>query len=231
MIHIHCFHGFLGNSKDWDFLNSLESSNVKLLKHDLYSLLNDDQSMVNIELDAKYLDADYNMMLAYSMGGRLGTHIFDKELKMKEALFLSTGLGLLSEKEFQERKVFDSYWANKFLNDDWSTLIEDWNALDVLRGSKIARSESDYNRESLSKCFSVWGLAKQKNMREKINQWKRPVHWWVGSEDHKYIALSKSLNLKNIKIIENSGHRIIVDAQNEIRNFLTKRVEEILQCN
>ena len=115
---ITCLHGFLGNPRDWDFLRD-----------------------AGFEIETPPLDAipaHGDILLGYSLGGRLALQALLAGANYKRAILVSTGLGIEDESARAARRASDEAWAQRFESEDFETVIADWNAQPVLAGPALA---------------------------------------------------------------------------------------------
>src|SRR3954451_3505333 len=127
-------HGFLGRGSDWDFLRD------------------DGFDVATPPLDA--IPPRGDVLLGYSLGGRLALHALLAGASYTRAIFVSTGLGLEYGRE--ERRAADEHWAERFEHDDWASLMRDWNAQPVFGGHEAVREERDYDRAALARQLREW---------------------------------------------------------------------------
>lgn len=204
---IWALHGFLGVASDWDFL--LPREKVKAV--DLY------ENQQNFQLWAKSFNqrvresgAESNILLGYSLGGRLALHVFfdDPELWSK-ALFLSTHPGLKTEEEKEQRLQMDEVWAQRFLGDPWRDVMAGWNDQSVLsQGSSPQRSEENYEREKLAFCLRSWSLGLQDDFRPLIAEHREKITWLTGERDEKFSALAKEPSIQGHSL-KDCHHRLL----------------------
>jgi 2-succinyl-6-hydroxy-2,4-cyclohexadiene-1-carboxylate synthase len=223
-MYIHFLHGFLGKPSDWNFIHDKKSTN-KYIFHSI------EDFMPNDPIKEKYLQkwavkfndfifkssqfgGDKNILVGYSLGGRLALHSLCKNNNWKGAIIVSANPGLTNENDKLARLENDKKWARRFLEDDWSQLMHDWNAQGVFAGlnSTMHREEKQYDRKKLSQLMLEFSLAKQENLRDFIKQFKFPIHWLAGERDSKFVTIAKEMSLlnNNIKssIVPLAGHRI-----------------------
>src|SRR3954466_10003273 len=80
------------------------------------------------------------ILLGYSLGGRLALQALLAGAHYECAIFISTGLGIDDEVARQARRASDEAWAQRFENDDWDAVINAWNAQPVLAGPALPRT-------------------------------------------------------------------------------------------
>jgi 2-succinyl-6-hydroxy-2,4-cyclohexadiene-1-carboxylate synthase len=211
--HIHALHGFLGQPSDWPHLELVNKEQFHT-----YQLLKDFPIRPFSEWAERFNQkaaGDFNIFMGYSLGGRLGLHAISRNPEQwKAAIFVSTHPGLKSMDERKNRVATDDQWAERFLNDPWNQLMNDWNAQDIFKGDALVpqREESENDRQSLSKAFKIWSLGMQNDLRAKIASLEMPILWMVGERDHKYLKLAQELKFKHplskLCVVPETGHRL-----------------------
>ena len=226
-------HGFLGQPRDWDPIRN------HFLSYDWYSLdyLNIPETQPAdftswTENFKKWLDQNLShyeekIIMGYSLGGRLALHfVLNQPGYFHEAVFVSTGLGLKDESLKRDRVQSDLIWANDFLNLEWNQVIQKWNSQSVFQGAAIEpqRFEKDFNRKFLAQALIDWSLGKQEDLSQKLATIQIPTYWFAGEKDPKYCALletvRKQLPNAHTQIIDQVGHRLLLESPQEIVNCL-----------
>jgi len=185
---ITCLHGFLGNPHDWDFLRD-----------------------AGFEIETPPLDAipDHgDILLAYSLGGRLALQALLAGADYKRAILVSTGLGIEGERLRTARRASDEAWAQRFESEDFEAVIADWNAQPVLAGPALARTRDDYDPRALRD----WSSGTLPPVAARLHELTIPTIWIAGARDTKYVAeahraASIAPNAR-VAIVENAGHRV-----------------------
>lgn len=177
-------HGFLGLGSDWDFLSDAGFD------------------VVTPPLDA--IPSSGDVLLGYSMGGRLALHALLGGAHYERAIFVSTGLGLEHGRE--ERAAADERWAQRFERDDWASLMRDWNAQPVFGGHAVARDERDYDRAALARALREWSPGVLPPVAARLHELTIPTLWIAGARDAKYVA-----EAERGAALAASGERVIID--------------------
>jgi 2-succinyl-6-hydroxy-2,4-cyclohexadiene-1-carboxylate synthase len=185
---ITCLHGFLGNSRDWDFLRD-----------------------AGFVIETPPLDAippRGDILLAYSLGGRLALQSLLAGANYKRAILVSTGLGIEDEELRAARRASDEAWAQRFESEDFDTVIADWNAQPVLAGPALARTRDDYDPRALRE----WSSGALPPVAARLHQLTIPTTWIAGARDTKYVAethraATLARNGRAI-VVNNAGHRV-----------------------
>jgi 2-succinyl-6-hydroxy-2,4-cyclohexadiene-1-carboxylate synthase len=211
MARIVALHGFLGSGSDWDFLR------------------NAGFDVLTPELDAVPPHGD--VLLGYSMGGRLALHALLAGVRYERAVFVSTGLGL--EQGREERRVADERWAGRFEHDAWPSLMRDWNAQPVFGGHAVAREERDYDRRSLARALREWSPGVLPPVAGRLHELTLPTLWIAGARDAKYVAeAGRGASLApagEVVILEGAGHRVPWEAPGAFIETLRGFVEGVME--
>ncbi|MDQ3281890.1 MAG: alpha/beta fold hydrolase [Acidobacteriota bacterium] len=146
-----------------------------------------------------------DVLLGYSMGGRLALQLLERE-RFAKAIIVSAGLNAPDD----ARRVRDEGWARRFESDDWATLMRDWNAQPVFGGHSLERNERDYDRRELARQLREWSPAVLPPPRLEIIE--TPVLWIAGERDAKYVEIAEQavarLPRAELWICPDAGHRV-----------------------
>jgi 2-succinyl-6-hydroxy-2,4-cyclohexadiene-1-carboxylate synthase len=185
---ITALHGFLGAPSDWNFLRD-----------------------AGFAIEAPPLDAippRGDILLGYSLGGRLALHALLAGAHYDRAIFISTGLGIEDESARAARRASDEAWAHRFESDDWGTVINAWNAQPVLAGPALPRTRTDYDPRALRE----WSSAALPPVASRLHELTIPTLWMAGARDTKYVAeahrAASLAPIARVAIVENAGHRV-----------------------
>ena len=184
---ITCLHGFLGNPRDWDFLRD-----------------------AGFDIETPPLDAipdRGDILLGYSLGGRLALHALLAGAQYKRAIFVSTGLGIEDETARAARRASDEAWAQRFESEDFETVIADWNAQPVLSGPSLPRTRDDFDPRALRE----WSSGALPPVASRLHELTIPTLWIAGARDSKYVAEAyrgAALARGQVAIVDHAGHRV-----------------------
>jgi 2-succinyl-6-hydroxy-2,4-cyclohexadiene-1-carboxylate synthase len=167
--------GFLGLPSDWDFLP---------WPH----------------------DPDHgDVLLGYSMGGRLALQLLERE-RFKKAVIVSAGLNAPDE----ARRVRDEEWARRFESEEWSSLMQAWNAQPVFGGHALERHEHASDRAELARQLRECSVAVLPPPR--LEEIETPILWVAGERDAKYVEVARRavarLPHAELWICPDAGHRV-----------------------
>lgn len=185
---ITCLHGFLGAPRDWDFLRE-----------------------AGLSIETPPLDAippRGDILLGYSLGGRLALHALLAGAGYERAIFVSTGLGIEDDAARSLRRASDEAWAQRFESEDFDAVVTDWNAQPVLAGPALVRTRDDYD----SRALRQWSSGALPSVASRLNELTIPTLWIAGARDSKYVAEAKrAASLARdarVTIIDHAGHRV-----------------------
>ena len=185
---ITCLHGFLGAPGDWDFLRD-----------------------AGFAVDTPALDAippRGDVLLGYSLGGRLSLQALLAGAQYQRAIFVSTGLGIEDEVDRTARRANDELWAHRFESEAWDIVINDWNAQPVLAGPALPRTRDQYD----SRALREWSSGKLPPVASRLHELTIPTLWIAGARDTRYVseatrAASLAPNAR-AAIVDDAGHRV-----------------------
>jgi 2-succinyl-6-hydroxy-2,4-cyclohexadiene-1-carboxylate synthase len=159
------------------------------------------------------------ILLGYSLGARLALHVLAAApAKWDAAILLSPHPGLTTSTEREERVRTDLNWAARFMRDDWSEVMQAWNAQPTLAGESVPQYDQrlvETWRREVALGFQGWSLAEQEDLRPQFPRIPCPVLWLTGLRDRKFTALageaSPLLPRSEHHAIFGAGHRVHLD--------------------
>ena len=192
-------HGFLGLPRDWDFLREAG--------FDVYvipSREDGEGSPAGGGFLAALGMTHGDVLLGYSMGGRLALQALLNGAKYDRAVFISTRVTATTETREE--------WAQRFERDDWSTLMRDWNAQPLFGGHSLPRREEDFDRRELARQLREWSPAVLPAPLPRLHEIEIPTLWIAGARDAKYVAeaelaASRAPNA-TLEIVDGAAHRV-----------------------
>jgi len=196
---ITCLHGFLGNPRDWDFLRD-----------------------AGFDIETPPIDAIPpcgDVLLGYSLGGRLALQALLNGANYQRAILVSTGLGIEDEDARAARRASDAAWAQRFESEDFDSVMRDWNAQPVLAGPALARTRDDYDPRALRE----WSSGTLPAVASRLHELTIPTLWIAGARDSKYVAEAHrgaSLAHGRVAIVDHAGHRVPWEASGEFLKLL-----------
>lgn len=185
-------HGFLGLPSDWDFLRDR-----------------------GLTVETPPLDSvppAGDVLLGYSMGGRLALQALLRGAKYRRAVIVSAGLGIDGRVAREERQRTDDRWARMFEKQPWARVMREWNAQPVFGGHAMKRDEKDFDRRELARQLREWSPGVLPALAWRLHEISLPVLWIAGERDAKYIAEGQRavsiLPDAELWICPGAGHRV-----------------------
>ena len=182
-------HGFLGRPSDWDFLRD-----------------------AGFDVDARELDdvpRAGDVLLGYSMGGRVALQALLDGARYKRAVIVSAGLGIEDPVARAARREVDEKWARRFETENWDEVMRDWNA-QPLFGGHIRKVPQDRTR--VVKQLREYSAAKMPPLAPRLHEITIPVFWIAGERDKTYAEAARRaarlLPHAEIWICPDAAHRV-----------------------
>ncbi|MBA3237799.1 MAG: alpha/beta fold hydrolase [Parachlamydiaceae bacterium] len=200
-------HGFLGHPADWKMFDTINIPlSIEQEELDFWTWSRSFNSAIPRNTGQQ------NILLGYSLGGRLAMHaLISKPDLWDAAILISAHPGLDSPIEQTARLKNDQWWAKRFLEDPWDPLMHDWNTQAVFGGrpSLFSRFESAFNREKLSKQLINWSLGNQELLLNRLSKLPLPILVLAGELDPKFCAIADQFkDFATVSIIPDAAHRL-----------------------
>lgn len=158
-----------------------------------------------------------NVLLGYSMGGRLALHALLAGGPWDAAVIVSAHAGLEEEREKAARRKHDAAWAAKALKGDWRDFLEAWDGQGVLKregNEGLAmpdRRPLETRRGAVARSFMDWSLGVQEPLWDRLGKIACPVLWVAGEKDAKFRTLAaRAMACGGFEswIAPGAGHRV-----------------------
>jgi 2-succinyl-6-hydroxy-2,4-cyclohexadiene-1-carboxylate synthase len=208
--------GFLGHPSDWDFLR------VQGFEVDSRSYF-DEPKVPSIEEFTDRLAAELrpgDLLLGYSMGGRLALEALARGARVERAVIVSAGLGVEGDDARAQRRAADEAWAHRFEHEPWDEVLAAWNAQPLFGGHAMVRDERAYDRQALADVLRRWSPAVQQPLAARLPAIDTPIVWLAGERDAKYVAEGRRaaplLPRAELRIIPGAGHRVPWETPEEL---------------
>ncbi len=211
---IHCLHGTAGSHHDWDLFKGKFGTEMSAM--DLWSLLEQEQHLSLPAAGQRIADAadEGDILLGYSMGGRLALHalLADRE-KWKAAIIVAAHPGL--QEGHDARILRDEGWA-QLAEDDFDEFLFRWNEQELFDDSKdfcdgLIQAEQE-NKHQVARSFRDWSLGTQYDLRPAFPGIGCPVLWVTGAKDGKFSRIGEEASPKlphgRHIYIPDAGHRV-----------------------
>jgi len=210
---IHCLHGNVGSPDSWDIFHGQLGDEIHPV--DLWSMLETGPlSLIDAGQTIAESANQGDVLLGYSMGGRLALHaLLANREKWKAAIIVSAHPGLHTD--HKERLRHDNEWA-RLVESDWHDFLRRWNAMELLQANRLPtrgfHQTTIANQRNVAQGFRNWSLGTQDNLLPTFPGFGCPVLWITGTLDHKYgsvaqQAVSKLRRGRHL-YVPNSGHRV-----------------------
>lgn len=235
--HLICLPGFLGEKKDFQglesFFRDLPKFKISILDwmNEMPDPTTTPISVVGSWFGEKVLSmvapGDQVVVLGYSLGGRLTLalreYLMGRNVSVKlRYVFVSTNPGIESADEKPARLTSDANWADRFLNEDWATVLSAWNQQAVFHGSvqEPSRAALESQRQKIARVLTNWSLARQKDFRPQL--FGSDFIWMTGEKDSKLTELAKASPqiAAKLRSLPQASHRVHLDAPVELANRL-----------
>lgn len=214
---IWCLHGAVGQAADW---KGLTVPGHAIRQVDLWRFLDCcPMSMPDfgraLNEEARRTPAP-NILLGYSMGGRLALHaLVADDSPWDAAIIISAHPGLESPDELSARRESDAEWAAKALSGEWPEFLTEWNAQPVLGGANPGMADRRLlaqRRREVARSFIDWSLGAQQPLWAHLPEIKIPALWVCGERDAKFSTLAERavplLPQGSLEAIPDAGHRV-----------------------
>ncbi|MGC6460106.1 MAG: alpha/beta fold hydrolase [Akkermansiaceae bacterium] len=207
---IHCLHGAAGSFHDWDFLQEALHTPIRAI--DLWRFF-DDRSPSLAEAGKMIAEQAEtgDLILGYSMGGRLALHaLLATPEKWRAAIIVSAHPGLTENQG--ARLADDRRWAELALS-DWPRFLKEWNAQGILNGTLPGlHHASEEDHALVARSFLHWSLGAQGNLSPRLKEITCPILWLTGENDPKFtrLALDTTPAIPEARhtILPGCGHRL-----------------------
>lgn len=220
-----CLHGAVGAAADWrEFSANLADSGIGSRAVDLWRFLENGSaslgvaaSALNAEAIASKSRSGGQILVGYSMGGRLALHaLLEKNSPWKAAVIIAADPGLPSSEERAARKTKDAVWATQALFGDWQKFLSAWDAQPLLNRSSerppATTAQLMSRRQEIARSFVDWSLAAQEPLWDRLHEISVPVLWIAGESDEKFRSLAeRAVSLMpraEVAIAPSVGHRV-----------------------
>lgn len=204
--------GFLGLPRDWDFLQWQNLVAVDWQAF-FWNHLTDWGAKFN-DCVAKQSQSA-KILMGYSLGGRLALHALINQPQLwQAAIIVSAHPGLMDPQERRKRRERDQIWAKRFENEDWTDLMQAWDAQEAFAYDSFSfhRKEIDYQRHQLVNALVQGSLGRQEDLRRQIEALSIPILWITGGNDNRYCQVAQTLTFAHPfscwRQIEQAGHRV-----------------------
>ena len=245
-------HGFTGSSADWENVAFLFDSKFNIYAIDLIghgkSESPSDISLYNVESQTdqvksiiEKLKGEKNVLIGYSMGGRLSLAFALKFPELLNGLILeSSSAGISNEQEREKRKETDFQLADMILNKPIQDFITSWmdqelfGTLKRFSNSKIDQIKKEKyknNRTGISNSLRGFSTGVMPHYGNQLKSLNIPVLLLSGQLDSKYTKINSGLQKKFSKakhsVIKTSGHNTHLEEPQNFIHVVNKFLQKI----
>lgn len=205
----HFLHGFWGSPED--FSETCERLRKKR-SHDhfqFYDLRKENLKSVKDFKPVIENKKDFHIFCGYSMGGRiLLPYCFSEKVHENAGfVFISTGLGLATERERKERALWETDIIKKMQSMSLEEFRAFWNSYGIFDEAKARKKTPDWSKEQLMEIFDRYRLSKGEYWKDSLVKASN-VKVVLGEKDKKYLEMYKGMKKE---VIKNASHRIPID--------------------
>lgn len=235
-IQLTLLHGFLGQAADWQplmraFTKQGIEDRFEVHAYDLFSPTNPyDWSSWSAWVDSflSIHDVSHHVVVGYSFGGRAALHLLRRQSDLCQAVVIGAHPGLTLPAEIMQRQLWEQTWAERFAKEDWPSLFDAWNQLEVFsQTSVIPRDQQKCNQQKFSRQALTGALQNLSPTQhafslEELYLAREKIVWVYGEQDDKYKILYQTL-LKGfqVKAVAQAGHRVHWDQPETLASLLT----------
>jgi 2-succinyl-6-hydroxy-2,4-cyclohexadiene-1-carboxylate synthase len=229
---VHWLHGFLGQARDGDVLFQGLTPDFVVHQADLFSphtsLSQYGDPLTSLRAAGQWVNAQARdlvgpqFLVGYSWGGRVALHaVLESPHLWAGAVILGGHPGLRDAREKEERLESDRLWAQRFLHEDWETVLRSWNEQPIFRQPQSVgelrvdppRWEADYSRKKLAQVLVGCSLGVQQDLRPRLSELTVPILWISGECDVKFSAIQEEMLSLNPRFqgrsVAGVGHRVL----------------------
>lgn len=231
MIQLWCLHGFLQDGSVWksiarDLKQRVGSPNIRVQTPTIIAENQDSLDAWSTRFCRMIASSGSgkNVLLGYSMGGRLAMQAFVRQPELFEtAVFVSAHPGIADPALRSAANDRDKHWAARFEREPLSEVLRDWDSQSVFAGS-AATDRPEIDVEQAANQLRRFSKGRQRDLREDLAVLQRRFTYMSGSRDKKYVEIGRQLaetnDLCEHVIINNAGHRVVWDNQSEFKSRL-----------
>ena len=214
-------HGFLGTSKDFEGLTSLRKFDhiwtPNLFLEDqrlLQKGFNDfcDQALSELQ---KQGFVKNNVLVGYSLGGRLALHLALKAPELFERVILiSTHPGIFCEEEILQRRMWEGLWCKKMSRESFEQWTSEWLSQPLFQGdSPRDLKEPDFDLQTLICGMTLFSNPRHEFDWESMIKFPSGLTWVHGELDLKFGKIHQKIKSERpqdqLISIPDRGHRLL----------------------
>jgi 2-succinyl-6-hydroxy-2,4-cyclohexadiene-1-carboxylate synthase len=229
-------HGFLGDKRDWEFIEENFAANYYCIFPDLPGHGENRQPLPAEPLSFRWLGMNLKRFLfesglttihlvGYSMGGRAALHFTVHYPKLVKSLTLeSASPGLVNRRARRERRLLDEQRAAQILEKGLECFIDDWYQMPLFASLQRNSSLIDNlkKRRNLNDPHAVARVIAELSPGRQPSLWSRlpaiqaPVLLLTGSLDNQYSVImnkmAPAIPQATLQVAPEAGHNIHLEA-------------------
>lgn len=201
---IHVFHGFLGSPDDFAFLKK-----DGVILHDLYEMT----TYPSVSQD--------DVLIGYSMGGRIALEIAEKEnFDLKKVVLINAHPGLNNDEARMDRKEFEVKVTNELKTKTREEFLAWWNLLPIFTFDAPIETTPERFKASVD-LFWKFRLSEQKDHLPEMVRHKDKILFIAGLFDEKYMELVSEMLIPYEITVKGvpGGHRLFQNKE-ELKQIL-----------
>ena len=236
MTTIWALHGNLQHPNVWDELRSaLADKSIRLFTPDLYASKAETYPEWTEEFISDVREAPGpRVLIGYSLGGRLAMHaVLAAPDLWQAAIIVGADPGLENPTARQKQLELDEKWAERFSNEDLTTLMDEWDSQAVFAGrTNPQRSiQRDISPRDIAAFFRKFSKGHQEYLLPALSKLKcPPIIFLAGEEDRKYSEIGKLLEENcpavHFKEISEAAHRVPWEAKEEFYRIVKEAISQ-----
>lgn len=251
LIPIFLLHGFTGSGKDWDFLTTKLPAKyfpvaIDIIGHGKSDSPNEkayyseDNLVKQLHKVIQYFGYEKNILLGYSLGGRIALSYLLKFPEYIQGLILeSSSPGITEAKERILRIANDEKLAESINRIGIEKFVENWinqPFFSSLKNLSRQKFHELYERRILNNPVGISNILTEFSQGKMFPKWNLleklsfPILLISGALDKKYCEINKRFERMNknvqIKIVENCGHNVHLEKEEEFINLVNSFLEK-----
>ena len=167
------------------------------------------------------------VVLGYSMGGRIGVAAALDSAASFAAVMVSAGIGIRDETERAQRQRADEDLARHLEEVGEQEFMDRWETNDQLGGHpEFAAIRSANTVAGIAGALRGMGQGVQPYYGERIALMRRPTIWLAGDADPAYVAIAREAEARtpnaSCMIVPNARHSVVADAPEAVAAAVAK---------
>lgn len=222
-------HGFTGAPESWDAIaERLEGRVVRPLLPGHGPRPQSVEAWASeIETLAAWLEREgvrEAHLVGYSLGGRLASHLLDRDDLFSRATLIGAHPGLPTDEARAARRRADEAWIERLVRDGLQPFLEAWEALPMWDSQRRVDADALDRQRAVRRTHTADGLA---DVLRHLGLGSMPtppasrvpVTRVVGALDAPHRALAEGTG-DPVVLVEGAGHNVVLEAPRALAEFL-----------